>query len=47
MQQEFVNMLDQLWAFFFNFFYTLGDKIRDLVSSVVPKGILPTESAEQ
>lgn len=46
MPQELVDMMDQIWTFFFNFFYTLGDKIKSLVTSVIPKELLPTESAE-
>ncbi|MGN1194915.1 MAG: hypothetical protein ACI4SB_05490 [Acutalibacteraceae bacterium] len=46
MPQELVDMMDQIWTFFFNFFYTLGDKIKGIVTSVIPKELLPTESAE-
>ena len=43
MAKELLDMLDHIWAFFFNFFYTLGDKIKEIVNSVVPEEILPTE----
>lgn len=46
MPQELVDMMDQIWTFFFNFFYTLGEKIKGIVTSVVPPQLLPTESAE-
>ena len=43
MQEELLTILDQIWTFFFNFFYTLGDKIKGIIASVVPDEILPTE----
>ena len=43
MAQELLYMLDHIWAFFFNFFYTLGDKIKGFIDSNIPEGILPTE----
>lgn len=43
MAQELLDMLDKIWAFFFNFFYTIGDKIKGIVTSVVPEEVLPTE----
>ncbi|MGN1444269.1 MAG: hypothetical protein ACI4XE_10530 [Acutalibacteraceae bacterium] len=43
MAQELMDMLDQIWTFFFNFFYTLGDKIKGIVTSVVPEELLPSE----
>lgn len=43
MEQELINMLDQIWTFFFKFFYTLGDRIKGVVTSLVPEGILPSE----
>lgn len=43
MAQELLDMLDKIWAFFFNFFYTLGDKIKGIISSAVPEEILPSE----
>lgn len=30
MPQELVDMMDQIWTFFFNFFYTLGEKIKGI-----------------
>ena len=45
MPQELVDMMDQIWTFFFNFFYTLGEKIKGIVTSFVPPQLLPTESA--
>ncbi|MDD6528068.1 MAG: hypothetical protein PUF31_09765 [Oscillospiraceae bacterium] len=43
MAQELLDMLDKIWAFFFNFFYTFGDKIKGIVTSVVPEEVLPSE----
>lgn len=43
MQEEFFTLLDQIWTFFYNFFFTLGDRIKGLINSVVPEEILPTE----
>lgn len=43
MPQELVDMMDQIWTFFFNFFYTLGDKIKEIITSFVPEELLPIE----
>ena len=44
MPQELVDMMDEIWSFFFNFFYTLGERIKNLIFSVIPDEVLPSEN---
>ena len=44
MPQELVDMMDEIWSFFFNFFYTIGERIKGLIFSVIPDEVLPSEN---